>query len=106
MNYNQLFLHEVLEGIQPDVISHLQWRLAQPFSDDIQIQAHKSALAVLDEETYAIVCAKNPKYPEEDYLFIQYQKNPDDTYRIGQVFFLTPEEVVRMKKRGTIPWGD
>jgi hypothetical protein len=103
MYYHQLFLHEVLEGIQPDVISRLQERLAQPFSDNIQIQSHRSALAVLDEKTYAIVCAKNPKYPEEDYLFVQYQKNPDDTFTIGQVYFLTPEEVVRMKKRGVIP---
>ena len=103
MQYNELFLHEVLEGIQPDVIALLQDRLAPPFSDNIQIQTHNCALAVLDRETYAIVCAKNPEHPEEDYLFVQYQKNPDDTFTIGQVFFLTPEQVVKMKKRGVIP---
>lgn len=99
MNYDTKFLHEVLQGIQPEVITRLQGQLAHPFVNNIQIQAHKSALTLLDRDTYAVVCVQTPGRTEQDFLFVQYQKNPDDTFTVGQVFFLWPREVVQLRQR-------
>jgi hypothetical protein len=103
MKYNQLFLHEVLAGIQPDVITELQGRLASPFVANIQIRAEKSALTILNRDTYAVVCVQQPGRSEQDFLYVQYQKNPDDTYSVLGVYYLTPEEVVRLRRRGIVP---
>lgn len=103
MKYNELFLHEVLQGVQPDVIAELQSRLAPPFVDNVQIQAHKSALTLLKWDTYAVICVQTPGHSEQDFLFVQYQKNPDDTYSVLQVFYLTPEEVIKLRQRGVVP---
>lgn len=103
MNSTTPFLDEVLQGIQPDIITELRGRLEPRFAENIQIQAHQSALTLLGTDTYAVVCVQNPKYPEQDFLFVKYQKNPDNTYSISDVFYLRPEEVMNMRHRNVIP---
>lgn len=95
-------LSTVLEWIQPDIITFLQTRLAQPYSQDILIQARESALAILDGQSHALVCVQNPDRPEKDYLCASYTSK-GDIYTIGTVAFLWPEQVVLLRQKGVLP---
>ncbi len=93
----------VLEGIQPDILRIEQVRLAEPYCHNLQMQKAESALAVLDGKTHAIVCVKNPDYPERDFLLVSYAVDGEGIYSITQEHFLTPEQVVYLKQKRILP---
>jgi 4-hydroxy-L-threonine phosphate dehydrogenase PdxA len=97
---NTSFLDEVLEGIQPEVITSLQGKLDDTFTKNLQIETRKCAITLLGLRPHAIVCLGTPGREEKTYLCVPYEKNPDDTFDItGQIMKITPEQVVQLKQR-------
>lgn len=92
------FLEEVLEGIQPEIITSLQEKLDDTCIENLQIKTRKCAITLLGLRPHAIVCVGTPGREEESYLCIPYERNPDNSFDItGDILKITPEQVVQLK---------